>query len=273
MPTNFSFNILFIICSIILFLGYTTLVIYLLKRNKQILRYTENNHELEHEKHLRTSISKLTHELKNPIAVCNGYLQMLNLEDKEKAERYFNIIRSEISRSLTVINDFSTYQKLKKVDKEEMDINYLLEEINDTLSPLFKKNNATLEINTKEDVYICADYNKLKQVFINLLKNTLEAKKKNRFLKVIITIREFKYKIRIRIKDNGIGMDKYTLNHIYDIFYTTKQDGTGIGTNYSKEVIELHQGTIKYKSIVNKGTEVVIELPKEKSLATFSNKN
>lgn len=68
-------------------------------------------------------------------------------------------------------------------------------------------------------------------------------------------------------------MDRNTLDHIYDLFYTTKTHGTGIGISFSKEVISLHKGTIKYKSTLGKGTEVIINIPKEKSHKTFNNKN
>ena len=63
--------------------------------------------ELEKEKRLKTSIFKLTHELKNPLAVCNGYLEMMDLSNESKTKRYFTILKDEIKRSLNIINDFS----------------------------------------------------------------------------------------------------------------------------------------------------------------------
>ena len=258
---------------IILFIIYNYIIIIFLKGQMKIINIDSNEKELKKERKLHNSLSKLPHELINPIAVCKVYLEMLNLDDKEKTAKYVNIIKSEMNRSLSVINDFSSYGKLKKLELEEIDIVYLLEEVKESLLPLFNFNDAYIEIISQEEIYIQADYSRLKQVFINLLKNTLEAKKQDKHLHVKIEIREFKKKIKIRIKDNGIGMDKNTLDHIAELFFTTKENGTGIGIAYSKEVVELHGGTINYKSTINKGTEVLIILPKEKSPKTFNHRN
>ena len=271
---NSILRIILLIYLIIVVVFYNYLFFFYLKYRKKIIEQNSNENKIKKEQNMSASLSTLTHELKNPIAVCNGYLEMLNLDDKEKSKKYVSIIKSEMNRSLTVINDFSSYGKLKKLELEEIDIVYLLDDTYQTLSNLFAENEATLSLQTiEEEIYILADYNKLKQVFINLLKNTLEAKKKDIPLKVKISVKNLKYKVKVIIKDNGVGMDKKTLEHIYDLFYTTKTHGTGIGTAFSKEVISLHKGTIKYNSTLGKGTEVIINLPKEKSPKTFSNKN
>lgn len=220
--------------------------------------------ELERERKLRKSISKLTHELKNPIAVCNGYLEMLNLDDKEKSQEYVDIIKSEMNRSITVINDFSAFQKIKKLDLEEMDLIFLLEEISIILNPLLQEKDVHLHIQAKEEVYLLGDYNRLKQVFINLIKNSIEAKKEFRTLDIFVVVKEYREKIRIMIQDNGIGISKDNLSHITETFYTTKQFGTGLGTAYCKEIVKLHHGSIQYHSVENVGTKVFITLPKEK---------
>jgi signal transduction histidine kinase len=160
------------------------------------------------------------------------------------------------------MDEFSAYGKLKKLESEEMDLSLLLEDISHVLTPIFKEDNAILDIPKIKELYIKGDYNKLKQVFINLLKNTLEAKKENRQLVVNIKLKEYKENILISINDNGIGMSENTLSKIYEVFYTTKPQGTGLGLTFSKEVIELHQGTINIKSEKDKGTNIIIRLPK-----------
>ena len=132
------------------------------------------------------------------------------------------------------------------------------------LSPLYKKNNAHIKLNFKKEIYLNIDYLRIKQVFINILKNSLEAKPENRDLEVTIDVKENKNNIKIIVKDNGIGMNKDTLNNIYKIFYTTKENGNGLGTILSKEIIEMHHGTIKYLSIPDKGTTVIVTLPYNK---------
>ena len=101
----------------------------------------------------------------------------------------------------------------------------------------------------------------MKQVFVNILKNALEARKEEEPLNVQIEVKKSLKAVKIIIKDNGIGMDKNTLDKITEIFYTTKANGNGLGVVLSKEIIEMHNGTITYKSQKDKGTTVTITLP------------
>lgn len=263
----------YILQTTLILIIYLYLIIYFFKLGNNIIDLSKLQKELDREKLLRSSISKLTHELKNPIAVCNGYLEMIDINNKDKSKKYIDIITNEIKRSKTIIDEFSSFGKLKTINKEEIDITYLLEDTISLLKPLFKQNKSTIHLQAKEDIYIKADYNKLKQVFINLLKNTIEAKKENTPLDVKVTINQNKQNVIIKIIDNGIGMDKETLNKVLDVFFTTKPNGTGIGLAFSKEVIELHKGTINIKSKLNEGTEIKIVLPKEKKSEDFNNKN
>lgn len=256
-PSNITNNIILIIGFIIIIYQINLL----LNLQNSVTNLNEITKELNREKLLRTSISKLTHELKNPIAVCNGYLEMLDLNNKIKTKKYIEIISNEITRSKSIIDEFSNYGKLKSIEKEEIDISFLFEDISSILNPLFKLNKAKLNIKINQEIYINADYNKLKQVLINLLKNTIEAKQELLPLEVNINIIKRKNNIIINIEDNGIGMSKETLEKVYDIFYTTKPNGTGLGLAFCKEVIELHQGKINITSEENKGTKIVITLP------------
>ena len=266
-------NLLNVFIIFILFIIFTYLEVIFFIQGTKITDLNAIIQELNREKALRSSISKLTHELKNPIAVCNGYLEMLDLNNKPKATKYISIIQSEIARSKTIIDEFSTYGKLKKIDYEELDITYLFEDIKHLLEPLFKLNKAQFTIDSKEEIYIYGDYNKLKQVFINLLKNTIEAKQPTIPLKVSISITSRKKQVVIIVKDNGIGMSDETLRHVSELFFTTKENGTGLGLAFSKEVIELHGGTFKISSLENIGTTITIVLPKEKKSEDFNNKN
>ena len=180
---------------------------------------------------------------------------------KKDQDKYIEIMQNEIKRSLTIINDFSSLGKIKNIEVEEIDICYLLEEIKEILEPLFKKNKAKIEI-PDDEIYVEGDYNRLKQVFINLFKNSLESKRKEDLV-VNVKIKEDNNNCIISMKDNGNGMSKETLEKIYNDFFTTKETGTGIGIPYIKEIIELHHGTLTYKSRENRGTTVLITLPKK----------
>lgn len=255
---HFYFQVFF---GSIVLTGFSFLTFFFFIKSKKILEINTTFKELDKEKKLRASVFKLNHELKNPLAVCNGYLEMFPEASKKDQDKYIEIMQNEIKRSLTIINDFSSLGKIKNIEVEEIDICYLLEEIKDILEPLFKKNKAKIEI-PDDEIYVEGDYNRLKQVFINLFKNSLESKRKEDLV-VNVKIKEDNNDCIISMKDNGKGMSKETLEKIYNDFFTTKETGTGIGIPYIKEIIELHHGTLTYKSRENKGTTVLITLPKK----------
>lgn len=254
-------NIIYLLLTATVFIVFTYLSLALFEKGEDIINLYGILKESKKDKVLFESLSKLTHELKNPIAVCKGYIEIIDRNGIESAPKYLPIISNEIERSLSVINDFSSLGKLKKLNKEEVDLQVLLEEIITILNPLFKKNNANIYLNIKDDIYVNIDYLRMKQVFVNILKNALEAKKDDEQLNVFIEVKKDLNNLKIIIKDNGIGMDKNTLERITEIFYTTKANGNGLGVVLSKEIIEMHKGSINYKSTKGKGTTVTITLP------------
>lgn len=258
-------TITYLVLIILIFMMTMTSILCLIKEGEKILEKNKSLKELEKEKELKLALFKLTHEIKNPIAVCKGYLEMLNPKKKDKVEKYLPIIEDEINRTLTIINDFSDYGKLK-IEKEEIDLVMLMEDIEETLMPLLKEKNVCWTFATKEEeVYIELDYNRIKQVLINLIKNSIEAAQEKKPLKIKMTLKKLKDEVQIKVEDTGIGMSKEVLDKISKIFYTTKENGTGLGVALSKEIIDQHQGTMYYQSEVGKGTKVTIFLPiKEK---------
>lgn len=246
---------------IIILLIYLAIIlsIYLLKLADSITTLYSDIKMLEKEKQIKESLFKITHEVKNPIAVCKGYLDMLDLNNQDKINRYIPIIREEIERCLNIMTDFMQFSKIK-LNKELVDINLLLDDIYDNFKLINKFKNITLEYyENEEEIYIEGDYNRLKQVLINLIKNSAEsiAKKGNIVIKTKSDMNNFE----IFVIDNGCGMSKETLNKIKDIFYTTKEKGSGIGVSLSNEIIKAHGGNLDYYSELEKGTSVKITLP------------
>lgn len=193
-----------------------------------------------------TYFNKFTHELKNPLTVCNGYLDMIMKCKEEDKDTYIQIVRDEIKRSLNIINDYNIFS----INKEEFNLKDLFIDIKNTLS--IYKLNIIIKCNNN---YILGDYSKLKQVFLNIIKNSYEANSNTIIIKV-----DESTNYKISIIDNGKGIKN--INDIFKEYYTTKSTGTGLGIPYSKEIIELHNGTIKYYSKENIGTRVEIILPK-----------
>ena len=123
---------------------------------------------------------KITHEIKNPIAVCKGYLDMLDLRDSKKVKKYIPIVKDEIERTLILMDDFLDYTKVE-IEKEEADLYMLLEDTCDMTKPLFKKNDIQLQFEIHDDeIYLNLDYNRMKQVFVNIFKNSIEARDKRK---------------------------------------------------------------------------------------------
>jgi len=260
---NYVFSTSFknIFLSLIVFYLCSNFYYMLLSKGEEIVNLNNSLKELEKEKALRRALFKLTHEIKNPISVCKGYLDMINLEDPNTSYKYVNIIKGEIDRTLVLMDDFLDYTKVK-IDRNIMDINYLLEDTVNSLSSLFKNNDIMTKFIIKdEEVYVNGDYNRLKQVLVNIIKNAIESKGSKGKLKLTLNTKKKGGYFIISIKDNGIGMTLDELNKLGEAFYTTKNKGTGLGVLLSKEIIELHEGTIIYTSIKEEGTTVDISLP------------
>ena len=217
------------------------------------------------------SISMFTHEIKNPLAVCNGYLDILQKEDIVNKD-YLKIIKEEIKRTLDIINDYSLNNSISNLNYENFDLGILIEDVINTLNNLFLNNNSEIIFVNRRNLYLYGDYNKLKQVFINILKNSIEAKSSLKLLVYINVITIDNY-YEIDIVDNGIGISREVFNNIFKDFFTTKKYGTGLGISFIKEIIKMHGGSVKYTSEENLGTKVIVLLPKEKSPKTFNNSN
>ena len=250
-----------ILLAMVLLYGSTEGIIWIIQKGDDVLELNAILKELEKEKVLRASLFQITHEIKNPIAVCKGYLDMMDLASNQKKMEYIPIIKNEINRTLVLMDDFLDYTKIK-ITPEIMDITLLLEELLRELKPLLKEKKVeTKIILSKDEIDILGDYNRLKQVFVNILKNAMEASAPQRKMKIELTIKKYKNKVIITVSDNGIGMSKETLNRCGEMFYTTKANGTGIGVSLANTIIDRHNGTIQYQSEEGRGTTVMIQLP------------
>ena len=245
-----NYNIIFLISIYLIY----NLIILLKKRMK--LYYTLE--DIENNKLFKTSIFKVTHEIKNPLAVIKGYLSIFDPYDSDKCLKYKNILEIEVENALNVLKDFSSINHL---DIKKNNINYydLLMEAKETILPFFNDKNIKLNINSPRELFVNADYNRMKQVLINILKNSTEALSDNGKINIKSYIEN--NKLITIIKDNGHGMDKETIDNLFTPFYSKKSFGTGLGLCLSKEIIELHNGTIKYTSKLNLYTEVKIVIP------------
>ncbi len=236
------------------------IIIFLLKAEK-IIEINISYKELMKESQFRESLFKISHEIKNPIAVCKGYLDMFDVNNIDNFKKYIPIIKSEVDKTLNLLHDFSACKKVI-LDSDIIDVSLLIEDITNNFKLMFDNRNIDFYVNVPDDeIYIYGDYNRLNQVFLNIIKNSIEAIDYNKksFIKVDVSVLD-KF-VKISIEDNGIGMNKYVLSKISEPFYTTKPDGTGLGVLLSNEIISAHKGSIDYESEEGVGTLAVITLP------------
>lgn len=244
-------NYLILICFI--FISY--------KEGKHILSDHLKVSEIRKNEQLNLSLFKITHEIKNPIAVIKCYLDMLDIKNEKQVEKIIPIIKSEIDRILIILQDFNLINKLK-INKDIMDINMLIEEQINKLDYLLNENNIKIKTKLKDEIYINADYDRLGQVILNLIKNSIESfdpLNNNKLITIKTTLN--KKSLTLSISDNGSGMSREVLQKIKEPFYTTKIKGTGLGVSLSNEIIKAHNGKMNYTSLESKGTKVVINLP------------
>ena len=249
-----------IILVVVIFYTITFAILYLFEITDRISNVFLNYKELEQDKQIKNSLFKITHEIKNPLAVLKGYLDMFNANDIEESQKYITIMKNEVDRTLNIINDFMELSKIK-IEKDILDINLLIYETTDVIKLIFNKKDINLinEIFDEEEVYIMGDYNRLKQVFINLFKNCYEAIENKGIVKISAHIKDDYY--IITIFDNGIGMSDETIKNIKHVFYTTKKQGSGVGVTLSNEIIKAHGGTLSYESKLGEYTKTTIKLP------------
>ena len=223
---------------------------------------SSKNKYIELEDTYRSYLFKFIHEVKNPIAVCKGYLEMLSKKEtieKKDVKNYINIINKEIDESLNLMDDYLVFGRFA-VNLDYMDLNLLLEDVYHSFKNLSESKDIKIDFDyDEEEVIILGDYNKLKQVLINIIKNSIEAKKDDNPLNIKIKLFKVENEIKIEVIDDGVGIKD--VKQIGKEFYTTKINGTGLGVNFSKTIISMHKGKIKYSSTLGKGTKVLITLP------------
>ena len=253
------FGVMELLVMMLLFYIIPFIMLYLFDLGDKITRLYSTSLEFENDKEVRESFFKITHEVKNPIAVCKGYLDMLDINDEKKIQKYIPVIKNELNRSLDIMNDFMEFSKIK-IDKDIIDINLLVEDVFEEFRIIMLSHHIKFDsFVMKDEVFINGDYNRLKQVLINLLKNSVEAIHKNGEIKIMTHILKNQY--CIEIVDNGMGMDEDTLGKIKNMFFTTKDNGTGLGVSLSNEIIKAHDGSLNYFSKLGYGTKVIVKIP------------
>lgn len=157
------------------------------------------------------------------------------------------------------MDNFSRYTKIK-VDKDIMDLDSLIREVIGNMSSVFEAYKVEVVYDYDDELFINGDYGRLKQVLVNILKNSCEAIKRDGRININLSVDN--KNIYLNIRDNGCGMSPEELESVDQLFFTSKDKGCGIGVSIAKEIIRLHDGELEYDSVLNEFTEVKIKFPK-----------
>ncbi|WP_187118993.1 sensor histidine kinase [Bacillus marasmi] len=231
-------------------------------RIKKMQVYYEQIQQAERLKTTGQLVAAVAHEIRNPITVVKGFLQLFN-EDKAFVEKreHFRLMLDELNIAETVISDFLTIAKEKDTRDATQVINVKqsLYSVVDLIQSFALINNISIQIDIKEDSYINCSLIEFKQLMINLLKNAIEASPYGST--VSVQAKQNKLTVDISITDFGSGMTDEELKVIGTPFYSLKSKGTGLGLMICFNIIEKYNGAIRYNSEIGKGTMVTVSFP------------
>ncbi len=213
----------------------------------------------------------VAHEINNPLNFIQGgvyaaenYLQQ-NIETKhyEEVKPLFEGIKEGVRRATDIVTSLNQYSRTDDHDKEKCDIHQILDNCVVMLNHQIKRKIILKKEYTDEKHELRANEGKLHQVFINILQNAIHAIESEGEINIKTKVIKDEKKLIVKISDTGKGISQQNLEKIFDPFFTTKDvgKGTGLGMSISLQIINDHNGEIKYNSVENKGTEVIISLP------------
>ncbi|WP_169086294.1 PAS domain S-box protein [Paenibacillus sp. PL91] len=209
----------------------------------------------------------VAHEIRNPLTALKGFTQLLSAKYPE-TPHYFNIMANEIDRITLIVNEFMTLAKPHFTQFNYEPLEPILQSVISILETQAILLNVELKVfydEARPSVY--GNVDQLKQVFLNIIKNALEAMPQGGEVTLSVTTMEDGF-VHIRIKDEGPGIPEELIKRIGEPFLTTKEKGTGLGIMISTRIIEAHKGTLQLSSVPNEGTMVEITLPvQDKHLA------
>jgi signal transduction histidine kinase len=255
------FSIVFIIFLLLEYIFYT----YFIKYKKSV----ENLNAALRFKEIAALGGEVAHEIKNPLNSVNMILQRIRnefkvTENEAEYNRMLDISRGELARLNKISETFLNYTKLIELDKKPTNISRLLFSVQELFAENMKQNNIELILSCDFNLIFNLDNEKIKQVLINLVKNSLEAlKNTHQEKKIQISAAKIKDQLEISVEDNGPGIAQENIDQIWDIYFTTRENGTGIGLSLSRKIVEAHNGEIELMSREEIDTKVVIRIPNE----------
>jgi PAS domain S-box-containing protein len=211
--------------------------------------------------------SGVAHEIRNPLNTIGTIVQQLDkdFDTQQDNDEYHNlakIVYQEVRRINNTINEFLKFARPERSTPSQFNLKDFFRSLKKQYQPLLQKHQIQLEIQIKKDLSVYWDQKQMQQVMMNLLQNSIDAMTSGGEINISI---EEKYtdKIEIIFSDSGPGMDNTVREKIFNLYYTTKADGTGIGLSMVQRIIFEHNGAISVQSKPGKGTWFFINMPFE----------
>ncbi|ERN53615.1 ATP-binding protein [Alkalihalophilus marmarensis] len=204
----------------------------------------------------------IAHEIKNPLTSIKGFYKLI--KHGMGKESYYTIIDDELDRIEQIANEFLILSKPHTDVFKVHSISRIIEEVKTLLETqaIIKGNDIITSYQYEEELLITCEETKIKQVFVNLIKNAIEATSNGH---IYITVKKRGQFVEISVRDEGCGISNDALARISEPFFTTKEKGTGLGLLICDKIIDNHNGTRKIESREGVGTTFTITFPLMKS--------
>jgi signal transduction histidine kinase len=216
---------------------------------------------------LGTLTAGLAHEIRNPLVAIKTFLQLLpeKFDDEEFRNYFLTVASGEVERISSLITELLDFSRPSEPQLREENINEIIDKMITLITTETKKKNLRITKQFGENLpLIQVDKDQIKQVFLNILLNAVQATPENG--EILIASRSFAKNpeetlLQIEIRDTGPGIPPQELEHIFTPFYTTKTQGSGLGLSISHQIVEEHHGYIEVQSQIGSGTAFTVNLP------------
>ena len=206
--------------------------------------------------------ASVSHEIRNPLTVTNGFLQLLNKSKTLTVEEktYIEFALLELKRAENIVSDFLAFAKPQSENMIYSNLKDETEYVKNIITPYANMHQVDLQYTFNNSIFFKYDKNQIQQCLINLYKNGIEAMKEKGGV-LSIAVSEQTKNIVIKIKDNGVGMTKEEVLQLGNPYYSTKKEGTGLGMLMVYSTINKVNGKIQVNSEMGKGTTFTISIP------------
>ena len=247
--------------------GLLGAVLYFRKALDRVRNAERRSRETERLADLGNLAAGLAHEIKNPLSTLHVNLQLLEEDLSSRGQGHpqpyvqrIGALRREVRRLEDVLEDFLRYARSHPLHPMLQNVNQILDELLDFVTPEASQGGVRVSRVFAADLMPChVDAGHLKQAFLNIVINAKQAMPDGGEL--IVRTRNVPGGVEVEFIDTGTGISDEHLPHIWDVYYSSKQTGTGLGLPTARRIIEEHGGTIRVHTEVGKGTCFTVFLP------------